>query len=388
MLSTSLLESFSRLPSPLLTAYVRTSPDEASLQGAAPRYLHLLKEEGQSVAENLASNGQGPFLKQLQRVTQFLSQRKSHGSFVIFAGSSVWEVVALQAEVRSELIWGKPSLTQLLWLAGEHKQYGIIAVDHKGARFFHYSLGEIVEGEEKEFAIDISGWKQEDLGHVTGQGVKKTRGSQRNVFDRRMENQYARLCGETAQQAATLFSAKDLAAVFLVGPDKLITAIEAKFPRTFPLPIVRVDQDLARVDPSELRRHLEPRIAAWEREHQTALVNAVTEGERGTIGGFEETLTQLQKGKVRTLVLARDLDAVLHQCVRCNWVDRCADRVCPVCGGQRRTVTLREVLPELLRRHQVELEIVSDEAAKRLKETGGMAAWIRQPKKVIARAGD
>jgi Bacterial archaeo-eukaryotic release factor family 10 len=388
MLSTSLLESFSRLPSPLLTAYVRTSPDEASLQGAAPRYLHLLKEEGQSVAENLASNGQGPFLKQLERVTKFLSQRKSHGSFVIFAGSSVWEVVALQAEVRSELTWGKPSLTQLLWLSREHKQYGIVAVDHKGARFFHYSLGEIVEGKEKEFAIDTSGWKHEELGHVTGQGVKKTRGSQREVFDRRMENQYARLCGQTAQQAATLFSAKDLAAVFLVGPDKLITAVEAKFPRTLRLPIVRVDQDLARVDPSELRRHLEPRIAAWEGEHQTALVNAIAEAERGTIGGFDETLAQLQKGKVGILVLARDFDTLLHQCVECRWMDRSADPVCPACGSQRRPITLRESLPELLRKHRVELEIVSGEAAKRLKETGGMGAWIRQPKKITARAGD
>jgi hypothetical protein len=387
MLSTALLESLSRLPSPLLTAYVQTSPDDASLQGTAPRYLHFLKEEGQSVAGTLASKEQELFFKELERVTQFLSQPKSHGNFVIFAGPSVWQVMPLQAEIKNELSWGKPSLTQLLWIAGEHKQYGVVAVDHKGARFFHYSLGEIDEGEKREFAVDTSEWKKKDLGHVTGQHISKTRGPQRDVFDRRMENQYARLCHEAAQQAATFFSAENLAAVFLVGPDKLITALEEKFPRTFP-PVVRIDQDLARVDLVELRRHLELRIAAWEREHQTALVDAITEAERGTIGGFDEALAQLQRGKVRTLLLVRDFDPILHQCAQCRWIDRSGDPACPACGGQRRPVSLREALPELLRKHHVELELVSGKAAERLQAMGGMAALIRQPKKIIAKAGD
>lgn len=388
MVTTNLLASLSRLSSPLLTAYVRTSPEEASLQGAAPRYLHSLKEEGRSVGEGLASEEREPFSKQHERVMEFLSQKKSHGSLVIFAGPSVWEVVSLQVEVRNELLWGKPSLAQLVWLAGEHKQYGIVAVDHKGARFFHYSLGEIVEGEEKKFVVDISGWRQKDLGKVMGEGVAKTHGTQRDVFDKRLDNQYVRLCHETAQQAATFFGRNDIAALFLVGPDKLITAIESKFPRTSRLPIVPIDQDLARVSPPELRKHLGPHIEAWEQQHQSALVEAVTEGERGTIGGFDESLAQLQKGRVRTLVFARDFDSVLHQCISCSWMDRSADGVCPVCGGQRHDVSLRDVVPELLLQHAVELEIVNNETGERLKQLGGMAGWARQPKKISAKAGD
>lgn len=385
MVTTSLLESLSRLSSPLLTAYVRTSPEEASLQGAAPRYLHSLKEEGRSVGESLASEEREPFSKQYERVMEFLSQKKSHGSLVIFAGPSVWEVVSLQVAVRNELLWGKPSLAQLVWLAGEHKQYGIVAVDHKGARFFRFSLGEIVEGEEKKFVVDISGWKQKDLGKVMGEGVAKTHGTQRDVFDKRLDNQYVRLCHETAQQAATFFGSNDIAALFLVGPGKLITAIESKCPRTSRLPIVRIDQDLARVSPPELLKHLGPHIEAWEQQRQSELVTAVTEGERGTIGGFDESLAQLQKGKVRALVLAWDFDSILHRCISCGWVDRSADGVCPVCGAQRRDVNLREVLPELLLKHAVELEIVNNKTGERLKQLGGMAAWIRQ-KKATARA--
>jgi rubrerythrin len=386
MLSTNLLKSLSRLPSPLLTAYVRTTPDQAALQGAAPRYLHLLKEKGRSLAESLESPDRDSFSRQLERVMEFLSKPKSHGSMVFFAGPSVWEVVPLQTEVKDELRWGRPSLAQLIWLTGEHKQYGLVAVDHKGARFFLCSMGEIVEGQEKKFNVDISGWRKKDLGKVMGEGVAKTHGTQRDDFDKRLDNQFLRLCREAAQQAAAFFPAKDLAAIFLLGPDKLTTAMEAKFPRIFRLPIVRIDQEIARLTPAALLGHLAPRVSDWEREHQKTLVHAISGNERGTIRGLDETLTQLQRGQVRTLVLAWDFDVAIHQCRECSWKGRCADRVCPVCEGQTGESTLRDLLPEILLKHTVELEIVSGEAAERLMQMGGMAGWLRQ-KKLQATAG-
>ena len=72
-----------------------------------------------------------------------------------------------------------------------------------------------------------------------------------------MEGQYARLCREVAQRAANLYGSEGVAAVFLVGPDKLIRPIEAKFLKSFQKPIVLFDQDLARVTPLELQNHLE-----------------------------------------------------------------------------------------------------------------------------------
>jgi Bacterial archaeo-eukaryotic release factor family 10 len=385
MLSNGFLESLSQLPSPLLTAYVRTTPEEASLQGSEPRYLHFAKEEGKAVAQGLPSEEQELFSKELERVTEFLSHPKSHGSLVIFAGPSVWQAMPLQVEVKDELSWGKPLVAQLVWLAGEHKEYGIVAVDHKGARFFRYFLRDVLEGPEKTFNIEFSGWRQKDLGKINSEGMSITHGTQRDVFDKRMANQYVRLCRETAEQAATFFANNHLAAIFLVGPDKLTAVIEAKFPRSSRLSFIRDDQDLARVSPPELLKHLEPRIADWEREHEKALITALTDHARGAIVGGE-TLLQLQRGMVRTLVLARDFDIVLQQCRECSWKGRCAERVCPVCQGEVGDATLRDVLPELLLKHQVDLEIVSDEPAERLKQMGGMAGWLRQ-KKVTAKAG-
>lgn len=386
MLSTTQVAWLYGLPSPLLTAYVGTGSDDASLQGGIPKYVHFLKERGRSLAERLASDEREHFSKQLDRVMEFLLQPKSHGSLLIFAGSSVWQVLPLQVEVEHELSWGKPNLAQLVWLLGEHKPCGIVAIDHKGARFFHYSLGEIVENQEMKLAVDTSEWKQKDLGKVSAEGMAITHGTQRDVFDKRLENQYMRFCREIAHQAAVSFSNNELAAIFLVGPYKLLQAAESKLPRGFHLPVVRVDQDLAQLEANEMRAHLEPHMAAWERQRQAALVSAAAEGARGTMRGFEEVLVQLQRGMIRTLLLARDFDAPLQQCPGCGWKGRCADRVCPACQGETANATLRHALPEILLKHAVELEIVSGEPAERLKQMGGVAGWLRQ-KKVTAKAG-
>jgi hypothetical protein len=386
MLSKTLVESLYELQTPVMTAYVRTSTEDAALQGGTPRYLHLLNEEGQSLAEKLEPEQQHLFLQELAKVSKFLIQPASHGSFVIFSGPAVWQVIPLQFEVTNEIHWGKPALGQLLWLTSEHNQYGIVEVDHKGVRFFRSSLGEIEEDEEQAFTVDVSAWKQKDMGPAN-EGARKSHGTQRDVFEKRIENQYERMCRDVAHRAARLFVQKSVAAVFLVGPKKLITTVESKFPGGFRLPIVRIDQDLANISSQEILKHLEPHFANWEREHQAALVNSITEEARATIRGFDETLAQLQRGRIRTLLLASDVDASVRQCGECGWIDRTADLACAVCGGKRREVNLREMLPDLLRQHNVELEIVSGEAGERLKQIGGMASWSRQPKRASARAG-
>ena len=386
MLSKTLVESLYDLPTPMMTAYARTSAEDAALQGGTPRYLHLLHEQGQSLAEKLEPEQRKHFLKELARVSKFLRQPASHGSFVVFSGPAVWQVIPLQVQVTNEIHWGKQALGQLLWLTSEHKEYGIVEVDRKGARFFRSSLGEIEEDEEQAFTVDISAWKQKDMGHAN-EGARKSHGTQRDVFEKRMENQYARMCRDVAHRAAGLFAQKNVGAAFLVGPEKLITTVESKFPRGFQLPIVRIDQDLANVSAPEILKHVQPYFANWERRHQAALVNLVIEEARGTIRGFDETLAQLQHGKVRTLLVASYVDAGIRQCRECSWIDRTADPACPVCGGNRSETNLRQALPELLRKHGIELEIASGEAGERLKHMGGMASWIRQPKRASGRAG-
>jgi hypothetical protein len=375
------VQSLRQLPGPLLTVYLNTRPADSSRHGLVPSYMTWVKREAKSLAENVSHHERGPFQEQLSRLEDFFRGRiPEESGLVIFAGPGTWELVPLRLDVENELHWGEPSLAQLLWLLSEHKPYGIVVVDRVKARFFRYSLGQMIELNEKKFEIDISQWKQEELGHVTGQGVRKTRGSQREAFGHRMNAQYQHLCHAIANQTRDLCEKEGLTAIFLVGSDRLIKPIEAALPQGFHHSVVLVNENFGKLTATELQLRLQPSIATWEGEYKTRQVSALFEGERGNVMGIDETLAELQNGKVRTLVVSRELDTRLQQCKHCGWTDRSADPSCSACGSERRGVMLHDALPELAQQFATEMEVVSGESARKLKDAGGIGAWLRQPK--------
>lgn len=384
------VRSCSELPQPVLTAYVNTNPARITNLRPEPEFLTWLNAEAKVVAETVTRGQQKLFREQLERVVNFLRDRGARErGILIFSGPGVWEAVPLQQEIANELHWGAPSVSQLFWLLDEHKPYCVVVVDRTAARFFRYHLGEFAQLAEKSFEVDTSDWSKQDMGKFAAArqsslrgagGIRKSRGAQRDTFEHRVDAQYLHLCTQTARRAAHLTKTQDLSAVFLVGSDRLIQPIAAAFPPEFARPVVKVKKDLGGKVAPALEQLLAPAIARWEQAHESALVATLLSDGRGTILGMDETLARLQKGGVRTLVVVRDLDTRLRRCVRCGWTDRSADAVCAACGGEREQVTLREALPGLAWKHDVEVQIVSGEAAERLKGAEGMGGWLRAPK--------
>ena len=381
MFNTKRLHLLSKLPAPLLTAYLKTSPDDASLHPPVRSCLAWLRQEADSLAQSLPRNECDDFRLQLRRLEEFLHDRiPGEKSLVVFAGPRAWETVALQVEISNELHWGKAAVTQLLWLAAEHKPYGIVLVDRSGATLFGYQLGECSKLQEMKFDVDTSQWKKKDRAHVARPGVRETYGAQRDVFDHRVDAQYRRLSREVADEAIRLCKKELYSAMFLAGPERLVAPIAGRFPGELFARVVWIHKDLGNSDPSRMQEHIEPEIEKWEQAHQLTLVSELLGGERGTVLGIDESLAQLQKGRIGTLTICRDLDARVQRCEGCGYTDYSADRVCGVCRGSRSAVPLRAVLPELAAASDTEIEVVSGEAGTKLKQAGGMGAWVRQPR--------
>jgi hypothetical protein len=386
MLSAKQVESFIQFPQPLLTAYLNTRQAEPSRHPLVPESFVWLKKEAKRVGHGLSPAEQDLLEQQLERIKEFLDNRRpKERGLVIFAGAKTWALVPLQVAVDNELRWGSPAVSQLLWLVEEHKPYCVVVVDHKGACFFQYQLRELLKIAENKFDIDISEWKKKDIGHIAGQEIQKTRGSQRDVFEHRMDAQYAHSCTETAIQALALSKEHNCTAIVLIGEDRLSRPIEAAMPRDVRQHVISVPEDFAGLTDPELEKRLEPIIEEWERKYQAAIVGEFLDSDRGTVAGIEESLFQLQNGSVRKLLLTRDLDVDLRQCLKCGWTERTADPLCSACGGERRTVTLREVLPGLAKLYKADIQIVSGEAANTMSKGVAMAAWLRGTKLVAAR---
>ncbi len=377
MLKPGVIQSLPVLPGPVLTVYLDTDQAKQINRGPKPSYLIRLESQAKRIAQTVSPDGQELFRKQLKRAGAYLDRQPPRcRGVVIFAGRDSWKFVPLQVEVQDEIHWGPPSLAQLLWLLDEHKRYGVVVPGRKRARFFLYWLGEIRELEEKEFRLEPS--KKKEMGPVARFGVHMSRGRNRDVFEHHVAAQYAHYGQQIAGRIGRWVAAEQLESVFLVGLTQMVEAIRKEVVPTLFEKIVLIEEDLGWVSRTELLDRIKPAVVRHTRKCEMASVEAVLGGARNVVLGVDETLVQLQQGRIRTVVVEKGLNGGLQQCAKCSWADRTSDPLCPTCGGKRENVALRDVLPELVRRYDASLQIVSGEGARKLQENGGMAAWVRE----------
>jgi len=380
MLDANLIHSLPKLSAPILTAYLDTNPADPRNQRHPAGYVIWLKSRAKIIGSRAPADEQKQFKEQLARVESYLRNRPPRErGVVIFAGLQTWQWLPLHVPLEDELHWGRPSLTQLLWLLDEHQPSGVVLVDRSGARFFRFWLGEMAEQKEAALVLDTSAWKGKELVAPAHAGAQKMRGSMRDVFEQRVEAQYERFHREAAQQIVQWAQREKLSPVFVAGPNESVEPVWAELPKTFRERAALVKGFSGKIAPAELQQHIAPEQERWKRAHELETVNGLLAHPNGirAIVGLDETLARLQQGAARGLVVVRGLGGKLRQCSKCGWTDRSADPACPGCGGERRVIPLRAVLPELARKHGVPVEVVTGDAAQKLRDAGGLAAWLR-----------
>ena len=382
MLKPSTIHSLPDLPVPLLTIYLDANPTKQVIRGLKPDYLARFESQAKMIAETVPAGDLPVFFEQVQRADAYLHNHplKCRG-VVIFAGPDTWEFVPLQAEVEDEVHWGTPALAQLFWLLDEHKPHGIVLVGQKRVQIFLWWLGEMLELEEKEFRMEPS--KVKEMGPVSrAAGVRVSRGTDHDVYEHHVDAQYAHYHKQIAKDVDRWCAAEHLNSLFVVGLVEMAKGIWRELPQGLREKTTVIEKDLVWVESrAELEKRIEPFVERYEHERQVVLMDSLIGDSRAVVLGIDETLVQLQQGRIRNLAVVKGLDGSLQQCLKCSWADRTQDPACPACGGERRIVRLREVLPQLARRYSVSVEVVAGEAARRLQEAGGMGAWLRETEK-------
>lgn len=380
MLDAKLIHSLPQLSPPILTAYLDTNPAKPRNQRHPSGARIYLKSRGQLIGARAPREEQKLFREQLERIDHFLGTRPERERGVaIFAGPHVWHVLRLQVEVEDELHWGRPSLTQLLWLLDEHQPCGVAVVDRSGARFYRFWLGEVEEEKKERLELETAERLKKEAARPAHSGTQKTRGSQRDVFHQRIEAQYDKFFRDAASRAQDWASRVKLTPLILAGPSGTIEHVWDALPSKFQERVAVVKGEFSRLSEAELQDRLAPEVELWKRTHELTELERLLAGAGGTraVAGLDETLLKLQQGAARSLVVVRGLGGKLRQCVNCLWADRSNDPSCSACGGDRRTVPLRAAIPELARRFGVHVEVVAGDAGSRLRAAGGLAAWLR-----------
>lgn len=381
MLDWEVIASLPRLPSPVLTVYLDTNPAKPRNQGRPSGARIWLKSHAKEVGSDLSPAERKLFRKQLVRVDRFLDTRpRRERGVVIISGPKTWHALRLQVDVEDEIHWGRASLKQLLWLLDEHQPCGVAVIDRSGLRFYRYWMGEFAEQKDERFKLDTSSWRQKSGVRPARLGQRRTGlRSERDAFVQRTDAQYARIFRDTGKRIHEWAQRQRLDPVFIVGPSEPVEFVRREIPAGTRKRVAVLKGEHAQLSIPELERHLAPMIAKWKRAQESAEVAEIVANRnpKRAVIGISETLSALQHGNARALVVSRGLRGRLKQCANCGWTDRAADRVCAICGGERRPVALRETLPELARKFRVPVEVVAGKAASDLKGFGGLAAWLR-----------
>lgn len=382
MLDREVIAALPRIPPPVLTAYLDTNPSNPRNQGRPSGARIWLKSRAKEIAADLPLEERKLFRKQVARVDRFLSTRpRRERGIVIVASPKTWQIIRLQVQVKNESHWGRAALKQLLWLLDEHQPSGVLVIDRSSARFYRYWMGEFEEQRAERFALDTSTWRQRTGVRPARLGQRKTGlRSERDAFQHRTDVQYARMFKDLAKRIPLWAQREKLDSIVIVGAKDTVDFIRKEIPPETRERVTVLAGEYGQVSASDLERLLAPAIAKWKRSTEAAHVAEIVANsnpERAVLG-ITETLSALQRGDARALIVSRSTRGRLKQCIVCGWTDRAADRVCSVCGGERKSVSLQDALPELARKFSVPVEVVAGKAATDLMKFDGLGAWLHR----------
>ena len=371
-----------QLPEPLLTVYLNTNPGLPSNCRSVPGYIAWLKTEAKRLRENRGESKSSPLYKQVKRVETYLdTQRPAHTGVVIFTGPETWQVIPLQVEPSNELHWGKPNLWQLSSILGRHRPACAAVLDLSGVHLYEYAFNTLTQFAEQPFKIDTSHWRQKEREHMAKQGSRMPHGAQRDLFEHRVETEYAHLLHEVARVIAAYCAVHSIDQVYLLGSDRLTKQVHADLPQHMRENVVLIAHVSAEVQAADIKSRIESRLREYEAIRKERMIDELLNRTQGIVTGVEQTLSQLQRGLLASLVIAEGLNPVLHQCESCGLVTASASQRCPACKQVQTATTLHESLPTLLIRHACNMELVEGPAASHLHTAGGIGGRLRTLKR-------
>lgn len=128
--------------------------------------------------------------------------------------------------------------------------------------------------------------------------------------------------------------------------------------------------------PTEIRRKLAPVFDKHLKEAEARSVDLLKDRIREShmaVGGFENTLEQLQAGKIQTLVVARGLDRKGAQCEQCGFLFAQPAPACAYCDGPvRDSVDLVEEILRIAGDQDLEIDFVAHSALQDIGSVGGL----------------
>lgn len=362
-----------------LTLYFETGPNQPRSAFKA-RFHNLLKGLNGSVP----AADRKAFDKAVARVTDYLDALRSTGrSVLVFATEKDRQEFSSRVPVRDEIAWGAPDTNQLLWLLDEYRPYGVLIPDQQKVRFLAVRLNEFEEYREFTTDIDTSEWRKRQVGTSSRGGPSNMQrgGNDVDKFSNHRIEKVRAFWTSLHRPLAELIARYHIQRLVVAGNRSMVPEFTKSLPPGMSSSVVaQVNLDVI-ANPDDAVKRISPEIEAWERGRETVLVsellNAAGVSAKAAVG-LEPALKFIQSGRAARLVMAKDFDQPVKHCAKCRYVSANHANSCSSCSAEDiEKATLAAVLPGLVARHRVPVEVVRGPAAEEIKKNGGIGVFLR-----------
>jgi len=354
--------------SKVLSVYLDTSPDRV----VADAWLMSYRDHCKDLRAQLPAEEREPFEHAAQQTEHYLTSNPTfhQPGLAIFASghSSYFFVAPLPHRPPEMMTWDtRPQIETLQLILDNTERFAVALFDSEQARLFTIYLGQI---EEHEVIRDEVPRKQKSGGWAT---------LSQSSFARHHDDHLLRHARHTATALATLLQRHPFDRLLLGGPPEPLATLRHELPRSLRARLAgTLRLELFRDDNAVREAALEA-VALCERETETRLVDELVDAagtERVAIG-IAETLAAVNEGRVQVLFVSEGPGLVGGVCRACGNL-AAGLGPCLACGSAVDPLAdLDERATDRALAQGARVEVVSGDAADRLRAAGGLGAWVR-----------
>ncbi|MSP14397.1 MAG: hypothetical protein EXR62_15775 [Chloroflexi bacterium] len=370
----------------ILSIYLNVDPTLPENQSTQPAYRIWLKNALDGLAprpnNDQSERQQRLALSQMATkiMTHFVDFRPQGKGVVLFAAEDYWQEFDLPVPISNKIHYGRPDVVPLLWLLDEYERYGIVQVDHRRVELLTAFLGRPEAKDEMRLELDTSDWPRTVMIHNASNGPKTNAGTNRDVFEDRVDEQVRGFWREAAVKISAWVEEANLERLIFGGNEEAVSGLKTTLPEAVGKRVIgTLSLPFYENDATTLQR-VTPLAIEYERKHEKELVEQVINyamaGGRGAVGQVD-VFDALQQGRAQTVVAAMPIEGQVWECQNCHRIADHEIAICPTCSGAVRQRQLATTLPLLAAQTNATLEMVYDEAAELVQAYGGIGALLR-----------
>lgn len=379
MSDTFLFAILARLPEPVLSAYLNTNRLHYTNQPSGSSYLSWFHSQARQLVADCSISDRSDLSSQINRVERFLEHwPQEHRGLALFAGADAWQAIPLETEPVNELHWGKPMLWQLREISEKDLASCIVVVNMSGVHVFRCRYGRLTPLDSEQFQLDASQFKQMLGSHAAERSAGMSHGPQRDLYRRRRESHYRQFLSEITQRLTRVCEDQRPSWILLIGSLRYTRIIQSKLNSSLRSRVLQAPHAFQPEDDMRsFHTSIEDILHHAESTRKEQRVEELLMRSSGIVTGAEETLAELQRGRVASLIVCDDFNPVLRYCSGCGHLAASSLRECEHCNRNRSDVGLHEILPQFAILHSCDLELAHGAAAERLRNAGSIGGWLR-----------